>query len=54
MDMSFWLPSDMKAKCESSTAHLEFERDFYELVRGVAGDLVEQVMTEFQTTFIRN
>uniref|UniRef100_A0A0R3TDJ3 phenylalanine--tRNA ligase n=1 Tax=Rodentolepis nana TaxID=102285 RepID=A0A0R3TDJ3_RODNA len=38
MDISFWLP-DMSA----SDSHLEFERDFYEIVREAAGDLVEQV-----------
>uniref|UniRef100_A0A5K3ELN7 Phenylalanine--tRNA ligase, mitochondrial n=1 Tax=Mesocestoides corti TaxID=53468 RepID=A0A5K3ELN7_MESCO len=43
LDISFWLPSETDPKPSSSSAHLEFERDFFELVRGVAGDLVEQV-----------
>ncbi|KAL5962979.1 putative phenylalanine--tRNA ligase mitochondrial [Taenia solium] len=37
LDISFWLPH------AASDHHLEFERDFFELVRGVVGDLVEQV-----------
>lgn len=38
LDISFWLP-DMA----SGESHLEFERNFFEIVREVAGDLVEQV-----------
>ncbi|VDM23847.1 unnamed protein product, partial [Hydatigera taeniaeformis] len=37
LDISFWLPR------VASDHHLEFERDFLELVRGAANDLVEQV-----------
>ncbi|KAM7534401.1 hypothetical protein Aperf_G00000111901 [Anoplocephala perfoliata] len=37
LDISFWLPDTSK------TSHLEFERDFYEIVREAAGDLAEQV-----------
>ncbi|VDL64269.1 unnamed protein product [Hymenolepis diminuta] len=38
MDVSFWLPH-----MSATDSHLEFERDFYEIVREAAGDLVEQV-----------
>nr|CDS23737.1 phenylalanyl tRNA synthetase [Echinococcus granulosus] len=37
LDISFWLPY------ATPDHRLEFERDFFELVRGVVGDLVEQV-----------
>ncbi|KAL3319327.1 Phenylalanyl-tRNA synthetase [Cichlidogyrus casuarinus] len=37
MDISFWLPSDNAAKGKA------FARDWYDIIREIAGDLVEQV-----------
>lgn len=42
-DISFWLPSDVKYS----------SNDFYDLVRTVGGDLVEQVRTEKELDFSR-
>ncbi|KAL7056390.1 hypothetical protein AAHC03_020959 [Spirometra sp. Aus1] len=54
LDISFWLPSNLHPDTVAETSDigkteaapdkmLAFERDLFELIRGVAGDLVEQV-----------
>ncbi|VDN11358.1 unnamed protein product [Dibothriocephalus latus] len=51
LDISFWLPSELHPDAVAALGETEaasdkmlaFERDLFELIRGVAGDLVEQV-----------